>query len=375
MSRITPAWLHSAETRRVMEALGQIHPLFVGGCVRDALLGRESLDIDIAVAAPPEESFRLAESAGLGAYPTGMDHGVITVTASGRPFEVASLRRDVETDGRRAVVAFTDDIGEDAARRDFTMNALYARADGEVLDPLGTGLADLAARRVVFVGEAGMRIAEDYLRILRFFRFHATLGIEVFDPVGAAACIEAAEGLAHVSKERIGAEMMKLLGAPDPEPALVAMGRVLGICLPGAVALEGLVERERGQDEPPSALRRLAAVQAENPAEALRLSRREADYLKSVAACLNDASPLAARAYRHGAEAARDAALIAGEPASGWRDEIMRGAEASPPVSAADLMERGVAPGPALGKRLRELEERWIASDFQAGKAELLGEE
>lgn len=378
MTRIAPGWLRAPSTARVMRALAPIQPRFVGGCVRDALLdGADgTVDIDIAVAARPEETMRLAEAGGLGAHPTGLAHGVVTITSAGRGFEVASMRRDVATDGRRAVVSYTDDIAADAARRDFTMNALYADAEGRVIDPLGGGLADVRARRIRFVGAPAERIMEDYLRILRFFRFHATLGIDAFDPAGRAAAIDAAAGLAQVSKERIGAEMLKLLGAPDPEPALKAMGPVLGVVLPGAAPFHGLVAAERNAGEAPDPLRRLAALNARAAESQLRLSRADAARLRGIRAALATPAPPAARAYRRGADAARDALLIeaadGAPPPAGWRVEIARGAAATLPVAAADLIAAGAVPGPALGARLEEIESLWIESDFRATRAELL---
>lgn len=376
MARIAPAWLHDPATRAVMAALAPARPLFVGGCVRDALLGRGGEDQDIAVATPPEETLRLAAAAGLGAHPTGVEHGVVTIVADGRPFEAATLRRDVATDGRRAVVAWTEDVAEDAARRDFTLNALYADSEGRVIDPLGEGLADLRARRLRFVGDPAARIAEDYLRILRFFRFHATLTIGDFDPAGLAACLAAADGLAHVSKERIGAEMLKLLAAPDPEPALAVMGAALTAALPGAVAFAGLSAVEANFDAPPGALRRLVALGAKDVAAALRLSRADANRIRAIRAALLDPAPLAARAWRHGAEAARDALLLRAAqgdaPPPDWPEEIARAAAARFPVVAADLIARGATPGPTLGLALKTLEARWLASDLRASRATLL---
>ncbi|MFN3261746.1 MAG: CCA tRNA nucleotidyltransferase [Pikeienuella sp.] len=376
MTRIAPAWLPDPAVQAAMAALAPLRPLFVGGCVRDALMGRPGADVDICVAAPPEETMRRAAEAGLHAHPTGIDHGVVTLVAGGRPFEVASLRRDVETDGRRAVIAYTEAVAEDAARRDFTLNALYADASGAVLDPTGEGLADLAARRLRFVGEPRRRIGEDYLRILRFFRFHAQLGFAFGDPAALAACHAMAEGLARVSQERIGAEMLKLLAAPDPEPALAAMGPVLPLALPGAAPFTGLVAAERLEGEAPAPLRRLAALGAPGAARALRLSRAEGAALGAIRAAFCGRQSPAEAAWRHGAEAARDALLIraaGGEPLPpGWRAEIARGASASMPLSAADLMEAGWRPGPALGAALKRAEVRWIEADFASGRTALL---
>ncbi len=378
MTRIAPAWLADPAVQAAMAALAPLRPLFVGGCVRDALMGREGADVDISVAAPPEETMRRAAEAGLHAHPTGIEHGVVTLVAMGRPFEVASLRRDVETDGRRAVVAYTEGVAEDAARRDFTLNALYADASGAVLDPTGEGLADLAARRLRFVGEPRRRIEEDYLRILRFFRFHAQLGFAFDDAAALDACHDLAPGLARVSQERIGAEMLKLLAAPDPEPALAAMGPVLPIVLPGAAPFAGLVASERREGEAPAPLRRLAALGAPGAPRALRLSRAEAAALGAIGAAFCGRQRPAEASYRHGPEAARDALLIraaAGEPPPpGWRAEIARGAAASMPLSAADLIAIGWRPGPALGAALKRAEARWIEADFATSRAALLSE-
>ena len=376
MTRIAPDWLNATETRRVMTALATAKPLFVGGCVRDALMGRPTQDIDIAVVTPPAETMRLAEAAGLSAHPTGADHGVVTLVADGAPFEVATLRRDVATDGRRAVVAFTDDPAEDAARRDFTMNALYADPAGEVLDPLGGGLGDLTARHIRFIGEAEARISEDYLRILRFFRFHAQFRIERFDEAGLAACHALADGLSLISKERIGAEIMKLLAAPDPEPALGAMGPVLAASLPGAAAFSGLTAVEADMGLAARASRRLAALGGDLPGDALRLSRTDAKLNASLLEAKDAALDAAALGYRYGADIAEDAlalrALEGARPPTGWREEVAKGAAAIFPVTARDLIAAGEEQGPALGSRLKRLEEEWVASAFSLSRDALL---
>ena len=218
-------WAGAAPTQALLAALVAAggEGFFVGGCVRNALMGRPVADIDIATALHPEAVSKAATAAGFRVVPTGIDHGTVTVIAGHVPHEVTTFRRDVETDGRRAVVAYSGDMAEDAARRDFTMNALYARADGTVIDPLG-GLPDLLAHRVRFVGNAPARIREDYLRILRFFRFHAHYGDPEggLDPEGLAACAELAGGLSGLSAERVSAELAKLLSAPDPAPSVAA---------------------------------------------------------------------------------------------------------------------------------------------------------
>jgi poly(A) polymerase len=354
--------------------------LFVGGCVRNALLGQPVADIDIATDARPERVLELAAAAGLKAVPTGIDHGTITVVADHAPFEVTTFRRDVSTDGRRATVAYATDIAEDAGRRDFTMNSLYARPDGEVLDPLG-GLPDLRAGRVRFVGDPARRIAEDYLRILRFFRFHAWYGHpeDGLDPDGLAACAAARDGLARLSRERIGAEMSRLLEAPDPAPALGAMAAagILAAVLPGAdpAPIGPLVAFERTEGLAPCRHRRLAALApqaAPGWAGDLRLSRADRRRLEAIAAAMG--GDPAAGAYRHGAEAARDAALIAAAslgtaPPPDLAARVARGAAARFPLRAADLP--GLK-GPELGAALKRLEADWIASGFTLDRAALL---
>jgi poly(A) polymerase len=371
-------WLSRAGTQALCAALTGAgwQALFVGGCVRNALMRVAVSDIDIATDARPEVVMDLAAAAGWRVVPTGIAHGTVTVVVDGLAHEVTTFRRDVETDGRRAVVAYSTDIAEDAGRRDFTMNALYARADGQVIDPLG-GLPDLLARRVRFVGLPEARIREDYLRILRFFRFHAWYGDtgEGPDPDGLAACAALLEGLQGLSRERVGAEMRKLLSAPDPAPAVAAMARagILLRVLPGAEgrSLPVLVHLEDGMA--PDWRRRLAVLGGD--ADGLRLSRADAAQLASVRqAALSGDSP-ATMAYRFGAGVGSDAvlvrsALMAAALPAGWQDQVAKGAAAVFPLKAADLMP-GLT-GAALGVRLTDLEERWIASGFALGRDELL---
>lgn len=380
--RIDEDWIRAPHLQRVMAMLsaGGHQALLVGGCVRNALIGAAVSDMDIATDAHPERVIELAKAAGLKPVPTGIEHGTVTVIADHVPHEITTFRRDIETHGRHATVAFSDRIEEDAARRDFTMNALYARADGTVIDPLGQGLADLARRHLRFVGDPDTRIREDYLRILRFFRFTAWYGAPDLgiDAEGLAACAANSAGLETLSRERIGAEMRKLLAAPDPAPAVAAMQAtgVLAQVLLGADAraLGPLVHLEG--DLVPDPLRRLAVLGGEDPTERLRLSVKESRALETIRAALDSAEAPAASAYRHGFAAARDAELIRaaslGAPlAPNWRAALERGATQRFPVTAADLMP--ALSGPALGQRLRDLENRWIASDFTLGRDELLG--
>ncbi|WP_128255024.1 CCA tRNA nucleotidyltransferase [Falsirhodobacter deserti] len=369
--KLTGDWLGPAAPVCAMLARAGHRALFVGGCVRNALLGAPVSDLDIATDALPARVMELARAAGLRAIPTGIDHGTVTVLADGRPYEITTFRRDVETNGRHAVVAFSSDIAEDAARRDFTMNALYAEADGTLIDPLD-GLPDLLARRVRFVGDPAARITEDYLRILRFFRFHAIYGQGGPDPEGLAACAEHAEGVETLSRERVGAEVKKLLAASDPAPAIASMAAagILARVVPGAdaTALPVLVHLEAGVA--PDPIRRLAALGGQVD---LRLSRAEARRLSLISDAAREGADMAELAYRHGADLARDAALVRAA-LTGMQPDLSRIAAAAAarfPVAACDLMP--AFSGAALGQRLKELEARWIASGFTLTKDQLLG--
>lgn len=383
--RIAADWLEAAPTRAVMAALaaagGADCARFVGGAVRNTLLGQAVDDIDIATRLRPEAVVEALQAAGLKAVPTGLDHGTVTGVAEGRPHEITTLRRDVSTDGRRATVAFTDDWAEDAARRDFRLNALYADIDGVILDPTGQGVADALAGRIVFVGEAEGRIREDYLRILRFFRFHAWYGRGEPDAAGLAACAALAEGIARLSAERVSKELLKLLAAPDPRAAVEAMrgaGVLARVLPPGATP--GLFEAVAAVEADP--VLRLSALLPPDPAEVgaaatrLRLSRAMRDRLIAAVepgvAVGPDMDARAARAalYRLGRQAFLDRLSLAGA-ASGVADEALRRlAEAwtppSLPVGGRDLERLGVAPGPETGRLLRAFEDGWIADDFPA---------
>ena len=351
----------------------------VGGCVRNALLDEPVGDVDIATDAHPDRVIALAHAAALKPVPTGIEHGTVTVIVDGTSFEVTTFRKDVETDGRHAVVAFATDIASDARRRDFTVNALYAQRDGTVLDPLG-GLGDIAARRIRFIDDAETRIREDYLRILRFFRFYAWYGdAGGLDPEGLAACAALADGIDGLSKERIGAEIRKLLSARDPAPAVAAMRQsgVLHHAVPGAtdMALSVLVHMEQSLNIPADPIRRLAALGGDVVDKNLRLSRAETRAFADIrAGALGSAQP-GELGYRLGPERGRDALLLRSalmeQPVSeAALVDITRGAEASFPVKAGDLMP--AFSGPELGARLKVLEQAWIASGFQLDRDSLL---
>ena len=371
MTQLNAPFLSDPGLTRVLAALegGGFQALVVGGAVRNALLGEPVADIDIATSAPPADTIRLAEAAGLRAVPTGIEHGTITVVADGRGYEVTTFRRDVETDGRRAVVAFSDNLAEDARRRDFTMNALYADGSGRVLDLVG-GLSDLAARRLRFVGDPHRRIAEDYLRILRFYRFLARYGREA-EARGLAACRELRAGLRDISKERIGHEMRKLLAAPDPAMALALMAEagVLSLVLPGAEIgdMPELVaaELDFGTGALPAWPRRLALLAPDDAARDLRLSRDEARQQAQLAAAA--ALPVPVAAYRFGRAVAAQSVLIRAargvQPPFGWCHDLARGAAARLPLTARDLMPD--LSGPELGDALRRAEAAFIDSDFR----------
>lgn len=375
--RIAGGWLGHPGTQalcQVLEAAGH-RALFVGGCVRNALLGAEVADIDLTTDALPETVSDLAEQAGFRVVPTGIAHGTVTVIAQGMPHEVTTFRRDVETDGRHAVVAFASDVAVDAARRDFTMNALYADRHGQVIDPLG-GLPDLLARRVRFVGDAEQRIREDYLRILRFFRFHAWYGDPSggIDAEGLAACASLSGGLETLSRERIGAEMVKLLSASDPAPAVCSMAQagVLAAILPGSDPrmLAPLVHLEAGLA--PRWQRRLAVL---GGAPDWRLPKIETVSNQRIRDEIGTALTPAALGWKLGRDLATDtvlarAALLESPLPPDWQAEIARGAAAAFPVTAADLMP--ARQGPALGQQLQRLQDRWLASDLRLGRADLL---
>jgi poly(A) polymerase len=368
---ILPArWDEFPGLAALIAALGVEDTRIVGGAVRDTLLGKRVADVDLATRLPPEESMARIRAAGLKAVPTGLRHGTITaVLKSGQPIEVTTLRRDVSTDGRHAEVEFTDDWRADAARRDFTMNALYADlADGAVHDHFG-GIADLAAGRVRFIGDPYQRIAEDHLRILRYFRFHARFG-DAIDAEGLAACAARANDLMALSRERIASEMLRLLVAPAAVPvtALMVEHGILRPVLPeidaaGVARLAVLADREAAAGVAPDAIRRLAALLPADVAEAVggRLKLSNADRRRLIAATAGpgEEGPRAL-VYRTDPQIGLDRLLLAGadvSPVLGWTAPRL-------PISGGALVSRGITNGPGVARALREVETRWIAEGF-----------
>lgn len=372
-------WRDKRGMARVLDALGAAEGLtrYVGGAVRDDLLGLPVNDIDLATRIPPEEVIERLERARIKPVPTGIDHGTITAVSDGHPFEITTLRRDVTTDGRRATVAFTDDWKEDAARRDFTINALFADPlTGELFDYFG-GLDDLEQRHVRFIGDPFQRIAEDHLRILRFFRFHARFDAGVPDEAALEACTARANDLMALSRERIADELLKLLGVPDPTVTVAIMleRSILRPVLPeieqaAAGRLCDLIVAEREAELDPDPLRRLScllprdAAIAESVAARLRLSNKA----KRRLICAADAAigqDARALAYRCGLECAVDRLLLAGRPheaaeLTGWRPPRL-------PIGGGALIARGLAEGPVVARTLRRIEDTWVAEGFPTG--------
>jgi poly(A) polymerase len=393
------AWLKSAALARILATLdaGGGKSRVIGGAVRNALMGIAISDIDIATELVPEDVIDRATRAGLHVYPTGLDHGTVTVVADGFPVEVTTLRRDVETDGRRAVVAFTTDWHEDALRRDFTINALSCNANGEIYDTVG-GLDDLNARRVRFIGKAEDRITEDYLRILRFFRFTSAYAEGEPDARGLAACLALKDGLKQLSAERIGAEMMKFIVTPRASEIsdLMQSGGIFEIIAGYAAKPEQLAQLtaiERSLGEAPDAIARLAVLLANTTEEArqlagrLRLSNADSSALAAAAdsnltrtpAQSGDlASAEKAELYRLGTDAfcrqARVAWARSGTPATdpAWRLKSLLATRWSPPImpfSGTDVLTLGVPAGPRIGRTLRAFEAWWIEAGFPSDRA------
>jgi poly(A) polymerase len=350
---------------------------FVGGAVRDTLLGLPVQDVDIATTLTPQAVLDCLKSAGIKAVPTGIDHGTVTAIVAGAPVEITTLRRDVSTDGRRATVAYTDDWREDAARRDFTINALYADPlSSEIFDYFG-GLTDLSDRRLRFIGSADARIAEDHLRIMRYFRFLARYGRGEPDEVAYRACIAGANSLMALSRERIADELMKLLAVTDPAPALRLMvdGAILRAVLPeidaaGVDRLAHIIVREGEAAIAPSALRRLCALLpadtaiADGIAARLKLSNKAR---KRIAAALAPAIPATtpqALAYRIGKEAAVDRCLLDPSSDLGLIAALADWQRPTLGVGGGALIARGLPAGPDVAKALREVEDQWVEEGF-----------
>ena len=374
-------WRKRRGMQRLFDALGAEEGLvrFVGGAVRDDLLGLPVSDVDLATRLRPDEVMARLETARIKAVPTGIAHGTVTAVSDGQPVEITTLRRDVTTDGRRATVAFTDDWKEDAARRDFTINALSADPlTGELHDYFG-GLDDLADRRIRFIGDPLQRIAEDHLRILRFFRFHARFGASEPDAAAVEACAARANDLMALSRERIADELVKLLGLPDPSATVALMldrgilRPVLPEILPERLeVLRALIAAEKAAGIEPHALRRLAALLPGDPAAAekigtrLRLSNKARKRL-GCAVDRDLASSPRTLAYRAGLECATDRLLLANDAEaaasiSGWKVPRL-------PISGGTLIARGLTEGPTVARTLKQIEEGWVEDGFPTGEA------
>jgi poly(A) polymerase len=384
MGKVLPPapWTQRADLKRLAAALGPDKARYVGGAVRDTLLGVEVKDIDLATTIEPRKVMRTLENIGIRTIPTGIEHGTVTAILPEGTVEITTLRHDVSTDGRRATVAFAQDWREDAARRDFTINALYADpASGELFDYFG-GLADLEARRVRFIGDARQRIREDHLRILRYFRFQARFGSQPADSEAEEAVAELAQTLTALSRERVGMETMNLLALPDPAPTVARMAElgVLAVILPEAdpKALVALVAQEQRQAIGPDPLRRLAALLPADADLAGRVAARfrlsGAQKMRLTLAAGREGSPGEARAlaYRLGRDPARDRVLLTGgdtAPLEGWKIPTF-------PLKGGDIVAQGVKAGPEIARLLRQIEDRWIAEHFPAETRarELLGE-
>jgi poly(A) polymerase len=385
-------WMTAAPTRAVITALeaqgGPGCARFVGGAVRNSLMGLAVDDVDIATTLTPDQVTQALKAAGLRAVPTGIEHGTVTAISGRKPFEITTLRRDVATDGRHAEVAFTDDWAADAQRRDFRFNALYADPAGQVFDPTGLGVEDARSGRVVFVGDPATRLEEDYLRVLRFFRFHAWYGRGEADAAALSACAEAHGKLGELSAERVQKELLKLLAAPDPRQALRLMEQagVLAAVTPLATSLDRtdrLIEIDLQQGFPADPDLRLASLWPADPnavrnaAKDLRLSNATRDRLMRAAssepALAADMSPKAARQamWRVGVDAFADHIRLTWAEAGGapeaWLgllDQAKTWVRPDLPVRGEDALAAGVSAGPAMGKVLAAFESWWIDHDF-----------
>ena len=378
-SRINLPFAAEPGVKAVIAALGEVR--FVGGAVRDSVIGRPVGDLDLATPLVPDIVIQKLRQAGIKAVPTGLSHGTVTAVTQARAMEVTTLRRDVATDGRHATIAFTTDWAEDAARRDFTMNALYADTEGRLFDPMN-GYADLIAGRVRFIGDARTRIAEDYLRILRFFRFHAWYGKGECDERALSACAAGQGGLDYLSAERIRAELLKLLAAPDPVPNIRVMERlgILRRLLPEPLLVDELAslviaEHIADQGDP---LRRLAALSgpASVLAECLRLSNAERDRIAATQNLASvhqlDEAALRRMVYAHGLNPVIDRLFL--DRPKNWRPLIGQLSKWQRPVfplKGEDALQLGLK-GRAVGLGLRRVEDIWMKSDFAQDRETLL---
>ena len=378
--KITGTWL-TGPVQRIFSLLEEAgHSIYaVGGCVRNDLMDEPVNDVDLATDALPQQVIDICATAGVKTVPTGIDHGTVTIPLSGQAFEITTFRKDVETDGRHAVVAFSSDIATDAKRRDFTINAIYADRHGTIIDPLG-GLDDIDARIVRFIDDPQERIREDGLRILRFFRFFAAYGdpAQGIDPDGLGACASNTELLDNLSAERISAELIKLLGTRDPAPALGAMeaSGVLARVMPGATAgaIAPLVHAEGTR--PAHWVRRLAAMGGTAVTERMRLSKADTKRCEAIRDILEGGLGTKVAAYKYGQDCAIDAGLISASMAGAVGDDSLEnlaseGAKLKLPIKAKMLLPV-IPSGPGLGRTMRRLEEAWIASDFTLDQSELL---
>jgi len=385
VSKIQANWLNSPFIQEIAAILGPADVRFVGGAVRDTLVGRTIKDIDAATRWLPEQVSEKLRDAGIKVIPTGIDHGTVTAVRGAEVIEITTLRRDVATDGRRATVAFTDDWLEDAKRRDFTMNAIYIAVDGTLYDPFG-GAEDAKAGQVRFIGDAAERIREDALRILRFFRFHAHYGRGPLDADGWAAVAANVAMLEHLSVERIRDELCKLLAAPDPRPCLMAMTDadiwshtpVVDIDING---LDRIMAAEKELGLEADILMRLVGLvgsRAASVGRLLKMSNRDSKMLKAFSAGFTGSLPANSKAmraflYQHGRDAGQGAVMA--HPAC-WGSELaetaLRWSIPEMPVRGRDLIARGMNPGPAISEALRQLEDKWIDSDFSLTGDQLL---
>ena len=373
-------WRTAPGLRRIVAALGADKVKIVGGAVRDTLLGLPVTDIDLATPLLPEEVTKRLNETGIKVIPTGIAHGTVTAIASGDHHEITTLRRDVETDGRRATIAFAGDWRDDAARRDFTINALYADPESGAVDDWFGGLADLQNGCVRFIGDAAARIAEDHLRILRFYRFAARFGRGDLEPASHAAVVAARQSLKSLSRERVADELLKILSLPDPRAIVgqMAADGIFAVVLPEgesgfAAALDRLLGNEAATGVGPAPLRRFAALlppdaaTAEQVASRLRLSTRQRKHLASLAA--HRAGPVRpARQLAHaiGVDGARDVWLLAGTPdtARAALLSLMGWAVPQLPMKGGDIIARGVTAGPEVARILRAVEAAWVAEDY-----------